>query len=124
MSVDSYQSGAAVRGGWPVGTQVAFDPLAPLNRSLVEVRVPRDLWAAAAAFDSPRFVGWDAEPAGKVSLDWGTAWARGTSTLLALVLFFIVVEESNVLLNPAHPDARRVRAAKVRRWLYDGRLVT
>ncbi len=96
----------------------------PLNRYLVEVRVPRDFWEAAAAFDAPRFVGWDAEPAGKVSLDWGTAWARGTSTLLALVPSVIVVEESNVLINPTHPDARRVRAAKVRRWVYDGRLVT
>ena len=96
----------------------------PLNRYLVEIRVPRALWEAAAAFDAPRFIGWDAEPAGQVSLDWGTAWARGTSTLLAFVPSVIVVEESNVLINPGHPDAKRIRAAKVRRWMYDGRLVT
>jgi RES domain-containing protein len=96
----------------------------PLNRYLVEVRVPRDLWEVATAVDAPRFIGWDAEPAGKASFDWGTAWARGTSTLLALVPSVIVVEESNVLINPAHPDAKRLRAAKLRRWLYDGRLVT
>jgi RES domain-containing protein len=96
----------------------------PLNRYLVEIRVPRELWEAATTVDAPRLIGWDAEPAGKVSLDWGTAWARGVRALLAIVPSVIVPEESNVLINPAHPDAVRLRSAKVRRWMYDGRLVT
>jgi hypothetical protein len=33
-----------------------------------------------------------------------------------------VPEEENVLINPAHPDAARISAVKVRRWLYDPRL--
>lgn len=96
----------------------------PLNRYLVEIRVPLELWDAAAKVDGARLIGWAAEPAGKASLDWGTAWARGAHTLLAIVPSVIVAEELNVLINPAHPDAARVRSAKVRRWLYDGRLVT
>ena len=96
----------------------------PLNRYFVEVRVPQNLCEAAATLDAPRLTGWDAEPAGRVSLDWGTAWARGVSNLLALVPSLIVVEESNVVINPVHPDAKRVRAAKVRRWLHDARFVT
>ena len=102
---------------------LAKTPL-PLNRYLVAIDVPRPTWEAAASFDTSHFVGWDAEPAGKVSLDWGSAWARGSSSLLAFVPSVIVVEELNVLINPRHPDAKRLRAAKVRRWLYDGRLVS
>ena len=93
----------------------------PLNRYLIEIVVPRNVWDAATDFDAARAVGWDAEPAGKVSLDWGTAWAKGTSTLLARVPSVVVEEEFNVLINPMHSDLSLVRARKVRRWLYDGR---
>jgi hypothetical protein len=33
----------------------------------------------------------------------------------------VVPEETNVLLNPRHPDVRQLRAAKLRKWSYDGR---
>jgi RES domain-containing protein len=65
---------------------------------------------------------WDAEPAGKTSLDWGMAWAAAKATLLARVPSIIVPEEQNVLINPAHPDAASVRAVKVHRWRYNARL--
>jgi RES domain-containing protein len=95
----------------------------PLNRYLVEIKVPAKLWAAATVFDADHAVGWDAEPEGKVSLDWGTTWARGQTSLLALVPSVIVAEEANVLINPAHADLKQLRASKLRRWLYDGRLL-
>jgi RES domain-containing protein len=94
----------------------------PLNRYLVKVTVPISAWKAAKVVDPGKLVGWDAEPAGKASLDWGTGWAAAKSTLLARVPSIIVPEEQNVLINPAHPDAASVRAVKVRRWVYDGRL--
>ena len=43
--------------------------------------------------------------------------------LLARVRSIIVPEEVNVLINPAHPEASKVKAVKVRKWLYDARLV-
>jgi RES domain-containing protein len=97
------------------------DPL-PLNRYLVEITVPGAAWAGRTVLDPGAHVGWDAEPAGRVSLDWGTAWARGGAALLAEVPSVIVPEERNVLINPRHPDAASVRAAKVRKWTYDARL--
>ncbi len=57
-----------------------------------------------------------------MSLDWGTAWATGSSTLLAEVPSVIVPEESNILMNPHHPDGALLRAEKVRKWTYDARL--
>ena len=94
----------------------------PLNRYLVKLAVPATAWKAALVVNPAKLVGWDAEPAGKASLDWGTRWAGAKSTLLARVPSIIVPEELNVLINPAHPDATSIRAFKVRKWTYDVRL--
>jgi RES domain-containing protein len=94
----------------------------PLNRYLVEITVPENEWNARTIFDSIGNVGWDAEPAGMVSLGWGTAWINGARTLLAEVPSVVVPEESNILINPRHHSAASVRARKVRRWTYDARL--
>lgn len=95
----------------------------PLNRYLVEITIPDDVWANARveAPDSLR-VGWDAEPAGQVSIRLGTSWVRSGRSALLVVPSVIVPEEANVLINPAHADSARVAAVKQRRWLYDPRL--
>lgn len=93
----------------------------PLNRYLVQVDVPVALWKKAAALDPAKLVGWDALPASKTSIDWGTAWVRSNSQLLLLVPSVVVPDEMNVLVNPLHADAGKLRARKVRRWLYDPR---
>lgn len=94
----------------------------PLNRTLVRLDVPDADWLAATRFDPAAGVGWDALPAGVVSLDWGTAWAAGGATLLALVPSVVVPEAMNVLLNPQHPAMANVKIMRVRRWHYDSRL--
>jgi len=98
-------------------------PQLPLNRYLVRIDVPEDLFTGATEADGAALIGWDALPAGKVSIDWGTAWCTGLTSALALVPSVVVPEENNVLVNPRHPDARRITATKVRRWVYDPRAV-
>ena len=95
----------------------------PLNRYLVEVTIPDDVWGDAQA-ETPGSlpVGWDAEPPGQVSIQFGTAWARSGRSALLVVPSVIVQEEFNVLINPAHADSARIAAVKRRRWLYDPRL--
>ena len=102
---------------------LARHPL-PLNRCLVGITVPAPAWAAAVDLDGATLVGWDAQPAGKASLDWGTAWAQAGTTLLARVPSVVVPEEFNVLINPAHAAIAHVESKKRRRWLYDARLTT
>jgi RES domain-containing protein len=95
----------------------------PLNRFLVRIDVPQELWRARlarTAADLP--VGWSAIPEGKVSLDIGDRWLQDAPTALLEVPSVIAPEESNVLINPRHPQAAKLRAAKVRPWLYDQRL--
>lgn len=95
----------------------------PFNRYLVEIAIPGDAWAARVRFHDPNHaIGWDAEPPGRVSINWGTGWLVGGSSLLAAVPSVVVPEELNVLINPAHPDMPRVSARIVRKWTYDGRL--
>jgi RES domain-containing protein len=95
----------------------------PLNRYLVAIEVPEDVWLAAAVFDTGGpHVGWDAVPHGKVSLDAGDAWLSARRSLLYRVPSVIVPQETNVLINPAHPDAAGLRFTKVSRWTYDTRL--
>ena len=95
----------------------------PLNRYLVELTIPDDVWAnAPAETPSSLPVGWEAEPPGQVSIRFGTAWVRSGSSALLMVPSVIVHEEFNVLINPAHADSARITAVKRRRWLYDPRL--
>ena len=95
----------------------------PLNRYLVEVTIPDDVWASAETQNAANLpVGWDAEPAGRASIAFGTDWTRLGSSALLVVPSVIVPEEFNVLINPQHSDSARITAVKVRKWLYDPRL--
>jgi RES domain-containing protein len=95
----------------------------PLNRILVAIDVPDDVWGARTALTHATApVGWNVFPAGRVSLDAGDAWLRGATTALMEVPSAIVAEESNVLLNPRHPDAARLVVRRVRVFSYDSRL--
>ena len=58
-----------------------------------------------------------------MSLDWGEAWLREKRCLLASVPSVVVPEERNVLINPAHAGHATIKATKLRKWLYDSRLV-
>jgi len=96
----------------------------PLNRYLVEIEVPDEVLAPAEVATSGSLpVGWDAEPAGRVSVSFGSQWAQSQRTALLLVPSVIVPEENNLLINPAHPDAKGIKARKVRKWLYDPRMI-
>lgn len=95
----------------------------PLNRYLVQIDVPPDLWSKAEVLEPSALpIGWDAEPPGKVSIDIGSNWLKAKSSALLFLPSIIVPEEQNVLINPQHPDADAITATKVRKWTYDPRL--
>jgi RES domain-containing protein len=94
----------------------------PLNRYLVQIDIPDAIWQRAERLQSGRHVGWDAIPPGKVSLDIGDTWCASLSSALLLIPSVIIPEESNILINPRHPDIASISATKLRRWNYDMRL--
>lgn len=135
-------NGARITGGrWnPKGAPVVYTSLAislacletivhlgggglPLNRYLVRIDIPDAVWKKAETLtlaDLP--IGWDAEPPGKVSIGIGAQWLASSRSPLLIVPSVIAPEENNLLINPRHPDAAAVTAAKVRPWRFDGRL--
>ena len=96
----------------------------PLNRYLVSIAVPLAVWRKTIALVDPaKQVGWDALPAGMVSLELGEAWVRSKASALAVVPSVIVPREFNVLVNPGHPDIAKLKVTKHEKWTYDHRLM-
>jgi RES domain-containing protein len=96
----------------------------PFNRYLVKISVSQATWDAREKQDAASLpVGWDAQPEGKVSLDFGDNWLDGGTSALLVVPSVVVPEEYNVLINRAHRHAKGITAQKVRKWFYDPRLL-
>ena len=94
----------------------------PWNRYLVRIDVPDAVWAARERLPRPPPIGWDAIPEGLVSRAEGSVWLKRARAALLAVPSVIVNEEDNVLINPAHADAKRIAATKLRRFVYDPRV--
>lgn len=95
----------------------------PFNRYLVAVTIPDAVWTrmqTATQADLP--VGWDAEPAGRASIRFGTHWMKSSVSALLRVPSVMVHEEFNILVNPRHADSGRIIADKIRKWHFDPRL--
>jgi RES domain-containing protein len=52
----------------------------------------------------------------------GTAWARDLQTAVLSVPSAVIRQERNYILNPAHPDFRRIAFGSPEAFLWDERL--
>ena len=92
----------------------------PLNRYLVEIDVPDDLWARREELDLTKLPAtWAAIPAGRASIKIGSEWLSSLRSAILLVPSVIVPEERASLVNPRHPEARAITAKVVRLFEYD-----
>ncbi len=96
-------------------------PRAPADLVAVPADIPdavarREVTAAALP---PK---WRAYPAPEALADLGTAWARAGTSAVLMVPSVIVPQERNFLLNPAHPDFRRIRLGRPEPFSFDPRL--
>ena len=103
---------------------VHIDPEdAPADLVALRLDVPDDateLVYEAAALPA----GWRETPPPPQCQAIGDEWAGSGEHLLLRVPSVLVPEESNVLVNPAHPDAAQVRVCGSRPFSYDLRLVS
>lgn len=74
------------------------------------------------AADLPR--DWRRYPAPEALADRGSDWARSGRSPVLSVPSAVVPLERNFLLNPAHPDFRRIRAGKPEPFHFDTRLTS
>ena len=92
----------------------------PLNKYLVRIEVPDSIWAARGVMDVSKLpVTWAAIPAGRVSVQAGADWLRGMTAAVLEVPSVIVPEEPAALINPLHPDTKKLSASVVRLFEYN-----
>jgi RES domain-containing protein len=95
--------------------------LSPRNLVAVAADVPERLRLERIALgDLPR--GWRRYPALESLQDIGTAWvAKGTTAVLS-VPSAVIPEERNYLLNPGHPDFKKIRLREPQAFHFDPRM--
>ena len=92
----------------------------PLNRYLLEINVPDDVWGSAEELDIASLPpAWSAIPAGQASVRIGSAWLTTLRSPILLVPSVIVPEERTALVNPKHPDCKSITARIVRLFEYN-----
>ncbi len=96
----------------------------PLQRYLVRIDIPAKVWDVAKKLNMKTAgAGWDALPAGSVSIEKGQKWLQSNASALLFVPSVVIPQASNVLINPLHPDMKLIKAKKLERFSYDPRLV-
>ena len=118
----AYAATSIALAAWETRAHFGRGAVLPWNRFLVRIDVPDDVWAARTVLPRPAPVGWDAIPEGLVSRNAGSAWLKSRRSALLAVPSVIVAEDDNVLIDPAHADAARIVATKLRRFVYDPRV--
>jgi RES domain-containing protein len=66
--------------------------------------------------------GWREEPPTQTSMRSGDRWLRAGTSALLEVPSAIVPSEKNILFNPSHPDAAKLRIARARAFHFDPRM--
>ena len=132
--------GAAIAGGrWnSVGTAVVyaaetralamleqlvhFDPgFAPVDMVCIPFSAPSSSLVECASASLPP--NWRTYPAPPALAQMGDQWAAQRTSLLLRVPSAVVPGEYNLLLNPAHPEAHKVRLDAVEDITFDSRLL-
>ncbi|MFA9215895.1 MAG: RES family NAD+ phosphorylase [Sphingomonadaceae bacterium] len=107
---------------WETRAHFAKGKALPWNRILVRIDVPDDIWGARAMVSTPLPAGWNVIPEGMVSRTIGSAWLASGACALLVVPSVIINEEDNVLINSRHADVARIRAHRIRQFIYDPRV--
>jgi RES domain-containing protein len=91
----------------------------PFNRFLVRIDVPDDIWAQREEVSPDKLSPtWAAIPAGRTSVNAGSAWLASKRSAVLLVPSVIVPEERVALVDPGHADAARIAATVLRQFRY------
>lgn len=67
-------------------------------------------------------LGWDEEPPSLASQQIGNAWVKNARSAL-LAVPSILTGETNFLINPAHPDFRKIKIGRPEQFTFNPRLL-
>nr|WP_245248048.1 RES family NAD+ phosphorylase [Tianweitania sediminis] len=91
----------------------------PPNQHYVEITIPRGL--SYEMFSPAALPGWDVMPA-TVSRQFGEAWCVGRRSVILIVPSVVARLDSNILINPHHPEFPSITASLHRPVYWDRRL--
>ena len=96
-------------------------PVLPADLVQVEIDVPDTLKISRVEIKAlPR--NWQSYPAPAALQRLGDAWLAAGSTAVLWVPSAVIPEESNLILNPEHREARKIRIVTTRGFTWDSRL--
>jgi RES domain-containing protein len=85
---------------------------------LIEIEIPDELLETRLHHPP----GWEQMPAGDPSKCYGDRWLRGSYRAALRVPSAVIPEEWNFLLNPRHPDFRKVKQISEKEFRFDPRM--
>ncbi len=91
----------------------------PPNQHFVEITIPKG--TSYEMLSEPALPGWDAMPA-TVSQAFGERWCLDRRSLILIVPSVVARLDSNILINPAHPEFRQITVSLHRPVYWDRRL--
>lgn len=91
----------------------------PPNQHYVEITLPRGL--SYEIFSPPSLPGWDSMPA-TASKAFGERWCLERRSAILLVPSVIARLDSNILVNPGHPEFRMIEVSLHQPVFWDRRL--
>ena len=96
----------------------------PLSRAkpyhIIEVQIPGHLIANYPLSLLPK--GWRESPPTQITCMIGDDWLQATGQLALRVPSTMIPEESNILINPLHPDYIQITQSKASNFSFDTRL--
>ncbi len=96
----------------------------PLSRSkpyrMIEIGIPKQMVSDYPANILPD--GWRKYPPGQLTMEVGDDWLRAGSQLALRIPSVIIPEETNILLNPQHPDFSKIEHFGTAAFNFDPRL--
>lgn len=93
----------------------------PKDRYFVEIEIPDDISALEVEItDLPER--WDSKPPSLVTQIIGDDFVKNNEAAILKVPSCIVPEEYNYLINPLHPDAKKIKVINQLPMKFDGRL--
>lgn len=92
----------------------------PIDRHYVEIEIPDDILILEATMDDlPE--DWDAKPPSGITQSIGDDFVSQKEAAVLKVPSSIVPQESNFLINPNHPDAKRIVVKGTSPMVFDTR---
>lgn len=95
----------------------------PLSRKLaycmIEVKIPQDMIATYPLSALPK--NWKKSPVTKITQEIGDDWIDAGSNLAITIPSTLIQQETNLLINPRHPDIEKIVIGKPMEFSFDER---